>query len=234
MTTRRWVFFTSAVALLCVTGILLQLQGPVEDAAPLHRLETFPVALGGWIRADSVDDDGLAPDLQAEQRLARTFTRGATTLKVYVGCYRKQPPPSELFLPSRGWTTLERRLAVISLDARGAQSLGANLEVLQTEDQRIVLLYWYQIDAQSIAGEHWYRALLLWNRFVHGRAESALVRIASPLARSGDPASAAAAQAEFVRVFYPELMRALARQLYSTPAHNPRRSSRLTCPVAPC
>ena len=167
--------------------------------------------LDGWTDAGPVSDDLLPPDLPARQRLVRGFRRGTTTLSVYVGYYDHLPPPSELVLPTRGWAAVERQVVVIPLDEHAGHSLSVNLEVLQAEGRRTAILYWYQVGTRPIAGAHWYRAVLLWDRLVHGHAESALVRIACPLDRSADPATAVAAQADFVRVFYPELVRVLTR-----------------------
>jgi EpsI family protein len=210
VTVRRRVFFAIALALLGLTGILLQLDRPTPDVADGRRLETFPTVLDGWTDTRPAVDDLLPPDLPARQRLVRAFKREATTLSVYVGYYDRQPPPSELVLPPRGWAALERRVVVIPLDERAGHSLSVNLEVLQTEGRRTTILYWYQVGTRPIAGAHWYRAVLLWNRLVHGRAESALVRIGCALDRSADPATVLATQGEFVRLFYPELIKALA------------------------
>ena len=209
MTARRQIFLAVALALLGITGFLLQMRRAVSDVPLASGFEAFPVVLDGWSEAGVVSDDGLPRDLQSPKSLVRAFRKGTTTLRVSIGYYARRPPSSDLVLPSRGWGTMERRVVIISLDERSGRSLRANLLVLQSGDRRTTILYWYQIGARSIYSDYWYRAVLLWNRVVHGRAESALVRIVSLLDRSVDPAMTLTAQEEFVRAFYPELVRVL-------------------------
>ncbi|MGH7304618.1 MAG: exosortase C-terminal domain/associated protein EpsI [Candidatus Rokuibacteriota bacterium] len=209
MTARRRVFFAVALALLGITGVLLQVRPAVKDVPLAGRLETFPVTLDGWGEARRASDDLALPDLETPERLVRVFRKGSTTLSVSVGYYAQRPAPPALSLPSRGWGTLEQRVVSIPLDDRTGASLRANLLVLQTDDRRTTILYWYQIGSRAVASEHWYRTILFWNRFAHGQTPSAFVRIASTLDRSVDPASLLTTQGEFARALYGELIKVL-------------------------
>ena len=209
MIARRSVFLAAALALLGVTGLLLYAHRAAPDTPLIRQFDTLPGVLDGWSEAASISADVLPTDLRTPRSLVRAYRKGATTLSVSVGYYSMRPPPPELFLPSRGWSSLEQRVVVIPLDERPEHSLTANLLIAQTGDRRTAILYWFQIGPRPFASEHRYRAALLWNRFMHGRAESALVRIVSPLDRSADPATILALQGEFVRLFYPELVKTL-------------------------
>jgi len=76
---------------------------------------------------------------------------------------------------------------------------------------KVAVVYWYQIGQTSLASDHWYRAQLLYNGLVHGRTDGALVRLASLVAKDEDTAAVLARHSEFLREFYPLLLRSLPR-----------------------
>ncbi len=210
VTTRPRIFFASSIALLALTGLLLHVDRTSLDIPLAGRFEVFPVALDGW-EAGPGSADVLPSDLQTPETLVRAFRKGTTTLWVSVGYYSKRAPPPELSLPSRGWGILAQRVVRIPLDERTGSSLRANLLIVQAGDRRTTVLSWYQIGARPFASAHWYRMVLLWNRLAYGRAESALVRIVSPLDSSADPTADLTTLGGFVRAFYGELVKFLPR-----------------------
>ena len=80
---------------------------------------------------------------------------------------------------------------------------------MEADGRSVAILYWYQIGRHSIGSDHGYRARLLFNRLVLGRGDGALIRVASPVPSTQDVTRVVARQMEFVRVFYPELLRSL-------------------------
>jgi EpsI family protein len=156
----------------------------------------------------------FAADAGAQESLLRAYDDGAGQVWVAVGYYPYQaegqrPAAQELLRPGRGWNELTEER--VRLRPAGADPLDANLVVMRTGELRVAVLYWYQIGARSIASDHGYRAFLIYNRLIHRRSEGALVRVGLPVAAAEDPAAAVARAVEFVRGFYPELVRALPR-----------------------
>src|SRR4030095_600177 len=120
-----------------------------------------------------------------------------------------RPATGTLVYPSSGWTDLSSE--AVSIPLPGAPALPATLIVVRRGDQRVVILYWYQLPGGTIGSDHLYRARLMWNRIVHRRDDGALLRVASPLPAGGSPAQVIGQQAEFLRAFLPELSRSLPR-----------------------
>ena len=120
-----------------------------------------------------------------------------------------QGATGDLVYPRRGWTDLSSE--TVSIPRTGASALAANLVQVRRGDQRVVILYWYQLPGGTIGSDHLYRARLIWNRIVHRRADGALVRVAAPVPPDGSPAQVIAQQAEFLEAFLPELSRSLPR-----------------------
>ncbi len=213
---RRAFFFAAALVLLSAAGGSLLLPPGDREVPLVAPFESFPAALKGWTGSNHAPPDALPADPRAPEHLLRTYRNGAQTVWVSVGYYPSQPegrrpPAQELLFPRRGWSTLTERPVRIPLDGRRERSIPANLLVMRTADRRVVTLYWYQIQTRSIASDHWYRAILLYNRLVHRRSDGALVRIAASAPDTVDPAAVVGGLTEFSRVFYPELLKSLPR-----------------------
>jgi EpsI family protein len=210
---RPAVFSAVALLLLGATGLLVLRPPEVRPRSLGMPLELLPATLGDWREAGPAPEDVLAGDPQAAQRIARTYRRGQETVWLSVGYYPLQtrgqrPRTQELLLPGSGWTTLETRDVRLPVGLNGA-GLDARLVLMETRRHRLAIAHWYQLGPRSIAGEHWYRALVAYNRIVHQRAEGTLVRIATPLDEGGDPATATARLAGFAKALHPALLQAV-------------------------
>jgi EpsI family protein len=155
----------------------------------------------------------LPVDPRASAQLLRTYRNGDRTLWISVSYYPLQSeghgPALELLYPNRGWSVLSARTIRIPLREPGAQSIPANLVLIREGGQGLAILYWYQVQGHSIASDHWYRALLVYNRLIHHRGDGAFIRVAAVIPdATGAEATVDQAMA-FIQAFYPEIMRSL-------------------------
>lgn len=211
---RRALFSAVALALLAIAGGLVLMRPDIREIPLVAPFEGFPTTLKGWSASSEVSHEVLAVDPRVPEQLFKTYRNGTKTVWVSVGYYPNQtegrrPPARELLFPGRGWSTLTALPVWIPLHEQRSRSIPASLLVMRTADRQMAILYWYQVQTRSIASDHWYRALLLYNRLVHRRAEGALVRIASPVPDGTDPAAVLAGQTEFIQAFYPALLGSL-------------------------
>ena len=209
---RRAFFFAAALALLSLAGGSLLFPHGEAEIALVAPFESFPATLKGWTGSNHAPQDVLPMDPRVPEHLFRSYHNGPQTVWVSVGYYPSQeegrrPPAQDLLFPSHGWSALTARPVRIPLDE--PRSIPANLLVMRTADRRVVILYWYQIQRRSIASDHWYRAILLFNRLVRRRSDGALVRIAAPVPDRADPGAVVGGLNEFIQAFYPELVRIL-------------------------
>jgi EpsI family protein len=210
---RRTRFFLLAVGLIGATAAVSNLSReggrPPANAALGH----IPTVLPGWSSTDRAPAGIMRSDPSAEAEVVRAYQNGSQTLWVSVGYYAHQdqgrhPAARKLLFPGGGWN-LNEQSTRIALDGKMGGTIPATLVVMESGDRSLAVLYWYQIGRRSVGSDHWYRALLVFNRLVRGRSDAALVRIASPVPNARDVASVVAKQMEFVQVFYPELLRSL-------------------------
>jgi EpsI family protein len=214
---RQPVALAAALGLLVTAGALVRLPAAGGVAPVAGALWSVPVALGAWVETDDPPPGILAPDPGAAARLRRAYRRGARTLWVAVDYYPDQreghrPQSLQLLYPGGGWSDLRAARARVALSGP-AGSLPITRVTLRRGAERLVVAYWYQVGPRASASEHWYRALVLWNRLAGGRPESALVRVASPLDAPEDDADVVGEQDQFIQVFYPELRRGLSGEV---------------------
>lgn len=214
--TRQALFSLVALVLITAGGLGLLVPIRVEDVAPGAPLDLVPTALHGWTASNHVPQEILPADTRAPHPLVRTYRNGADTVWVAVGYYPSQtearrPAARDLLFPAHGWAQLSEQAVAVPLDERGGRSLRANLVIMETRGQRVGILYWYEIQGRSIASDHWSRAALIYSRLVHRRTDGALVRVAVPAPPGAPLETILALEARFLRVFYPELVRALPR-----------------------
>jgi EpsI family protein len=212
VTTRPLVFFAIALILVVTAGALLFLPPDAREVPLAAPFELFPVQLTSWSVSESGPEDLLEIDSSAPRHLFRTYRSGDATVSVSVEYYPSQdegrrPAAQRLLFPRSGWSHLSATPFRIPVDDR--RSIPATQVMMRTPTRRVAILYWYQVGRESISSDHWYRAFLVYHRLFHRRSDGALVRVASAVPDGADPAPVVTRQTEFVRAFYPALLRSL-------------------------
>ena len=202
---------TIATVLLTLCAAILSLPRLVEPREA--HLERIPDVLDPWRATTEAPPSVIPVDPRAHAHLFRTYAKDGRQLWVSVIYYTQQgsnnrPPAQDLLYPARGWT--EDGVTVETLPLDDGRTVKLNLAVTRLATQRYAVLYWYQVGSQSLASDHLYRGLILYNRLIHRRTEGALVRLIMPL-DEGRLAAVRAEMTEFLRLFQPKLIGSLPR-----------------------
>lgn len=205
-----------ALALLAATGVAVAVPSGRAEIPLRASFESVPAVLPGWNATSDVPAEILPPDTRAPSRLVRGYTSPTGPVWVMVEYFPSQDESRraaarEFVFPGAGWSQITERDVTIPLADGAGRPLEANQVVVEAGGRRYAIGYWYQIGPHAVASDHGYRARLLYNRLVRGRSDGALVRIAAPLGSDEDGAAALTRQADFLRVFYPALLRSLPR-----------------------
>jgi EpsI family protein len=213
--TRQARFSVAALVLIGAAAILLAISGRPARAVSPAWLAGFPATIAGWTATDAAPGAILPADSRAARHLSRTYEHGGRPIWVAVDYYPDQgqnqrPAARQLVFPGHGWADLSEQQVRIPLDG-GSGQLPATLVLMRTADRTVAVLYWYQLQDRSVASDHWYRALLIWNRIVHGRGDGALVRVASAVPETSTPSEVLGQLGEFIRAFHADLLAALPR-----------------------
>jgi len=202
-----------AVGLLGAAGAVLAVPRPPELVRQAYP-EALPRVLGTWKAIAEEPPADIPGDTNASAQMRRTYAAGNRRLWVSVLYYARQAgrtrlPAGELLYPHSGWTEQEIRLDGLPVEAGAPMS--ANLLVTRFDRQRYAVVYWYQVGSRNIASDHFYRALVMYNRIVQQRSDAALVRVLMPVDNEGGLAVAREQISQFVRVFQPALAGTLPR-----------------------
>jgi EpsI family protein len=207
--------FLASKAALAVTVLLLAQAAllytvkpeVVPSGVPLAQL---PLRLGHWESTRDFDvDDETREVLKADDLLLRGYRDPSTGREgtLFVAAFRSQsngkaPHSPKNCLPGSGWTQLSSDLELI--DVGQAQPIRVNRYVVQHEDERDLVLYWYQSRERVIASEYTAKFWVMADAIRLHRTDTALVRVVLPIAPSdhADPAAATRAAVSFVQAFF--------------------------------
>jgi EpsI family protein len=130
---------------------------------------------------------------------------GGPSFSVYVAYYDQQTRGKTIHspkncLPGTGWQALASRTADIDTEVG---RVTVNRYLLQKDDERALVLYWYQGRGRVEANEYAVKWHLLLDAALRRRSDEALVRVVVPIANDEGPALELAVQA--ARVLVPAL-----------------------------
>jgi EpsI family protein len=177
-------------------------------------LSTLPPTIGAW---HSVSDDALSLPvrrvLRADDLLARTYeVLPGTQVQLFIAYYRTQRSGERMHsprncLPGSGWEPLSSSL--INADIGGGRVEQLNRYLVQREDKRLLVVYWYQEHNRLIADEYRGKFYLMWDSFRRGARDGALVRVSVELHPGMDQDEATNTILQFIHSATPEITKLL-------------------------
>ena len=184
MTQTRWLL---SCGVLAAAAIYLHLFTHGERVPLRRTLDAFPTSLGAWKAAETVklDDEVLEVLKPSDYLLRRYVDDSGRAIWLYVGYWQTQRKGAEIhspknYLPGGGWEPREAKRLRIDV-GKGDRGLEVNRFVLQKGSDAMMVLYWYQSQGRSVAGELEAKLQLVRNAVFNNRSDGAIVRISSPL-----------------------------------------------------
>ena len=177
-----------AIAALFTVGI--DTQRSLSLRASLA--DVIPVEVAGHYGEDKLISDAEVEAAGVTDYLLRDY--GAFSL--YIGYYNRQLRGKTIHspkncLPGAGWEALASRTVQIGTPS---DTITVNRYLLQREEQRALVLYWYQGRGRIQANEYLVKWDLLRDSALRQRSDEALVRIVVPIQTDEDAAFAIAAE----------------------------------------
>lgn len=187
-----------------------------QERTPLARpLAEFPASINGWnMLEEGVMDKATMEVLRADDVLERTYYHPASNrlATLFVAYFQSQrtgqaPHSPKNCLPGAGWMPSESR--IVSMNVPGlAQPIEVNRYVVAKEQDRSVVLYWYQTRDRVIASEYRARLYTVADAIRYNRTDTALVRVVVPVRGNQVEAAVETAQ-DFAAAFFMTLRRFL-------------------------
>jgi EpsI family protein len=198
------------VSVVCLVAALLVLQSRSQgEAVPLRRgLESFPSPLGRWLgREATLLEADILNILKVDDYLIRRYVDPAgRSLSLYIGYWQTQRKGAQMHspkncLPGSGWEPLEASTIAIPLE--GGRQLTVNRFVVQKDNQRQVVLYWYRAQGHDVASEVAAKMSMVQSAITRNRTDGAVLRVSSLV--EGSVAQTSEQLVEYVRTIYPLL-----------------------------
>jgi EpsI family protein len=198
--------------LACVYGLRVWLDHGTS-AGSVRPLSALPAQIGAW---HAVGDDELSPEvrrvLRADDVLARTYeVLPGTRVQMFVAYYRTQRAGESMHsprncLPGSGWEPIS--ISLIAADLGGRKEK-LNRYLVEKEDKRLLVIYWYQEHNRIIADAYSGKLYLMWDSIRLHRRDGALVRFSVPVNPGMDEEEKTKTILQFIRVAAPEITRVL-------------------------
>ena len=180
---RFWILL---VVLLLSGGVINAWERAGEARVSRQSLKEFPTQVGPWQQQG--DDERFDADteqvLRADDYVSRNYAASGHFASLYIGYYATQRNGATYHsplncLPGAGWVMNEG--GRITIVGAGGASFIANHYVIQKENQRAVVIYWYQGRGRSIASEYWAKIYTVLDSVSRRRSDGALVRVVAPI-----------------------------------------------------
>jgi EpsI family protein len=206
------------VTAVLVTEVALFHGVPTQEFVPTPPpLEQFAVDVGPWRMLRQMSMDSATENLlKADDTLNRQYA-GPGEVDLFVAFFKSQragvtPHSPKVCLPSNGWT--EESSGIISISVPGEPApIPVNRYVVSHEDQRSLVLYWYQSAHRVVANEYLAKFALIFDSLRYRRSDEALIRVIAPIVGNSE-ASGEARAIQFIQTIYQPLK----RQMWVAPA----------------
>jgi len=200
---RWWAALLVLLAAAALEYGLPQVEAPVPHAS----LQSLPMAMAGFTAQDFRIEPRLVAASSVDAYLNRIYRDASgNEVGVYVGYYKNQRAgdsvhsPKNCF-PGAGWQAVSSSKIVLPLQRSGDSEV--NLYIVENEQQRFVVLYWYESHGRIIASEYSAKYFTVRDAILLHRTDSAMVRITVPAA--GDEARARRSAIAFAIQIAPQL-----------------------------
>jgi EpsI family protein len=200
---RLWI----TAATLCGAFTLLHTVSHGEPIVARKALRELPYTLGGWTGEEHPLQERIVQAVSVSDYTNRVYVEpSAPSIELYIGYYASQRAGDTIHspkncLPGAGWDPIRSGYARIEL--AGGQQILVNEYVIQQDEQREMVFYWYQGRGRVIASEYAGKLWMVNDAIFRNRTDGALVRLITPL-NDGEEA-ARTRLVNFTEVLFPYL-----------------------------
>jgi EpsI family protein len=205
--------FTIAAGLLIGTFILLHSVSHGETIVPRQPLHELPYIIGEWSGQEYPLSEKVLHAVSVSDYTNRVYlTPGMAPVQLYVGFYGSQKTGDTIHspkncLPGSGWDPIRAGQTTITL--AGGRQIVVNEYVIQRDQDKQLVLYWYQGRGRVIASEYAAKFWMVTDAVSKNRTDGALVRVITPI--RNNEVVAQASLVSFTQSLFPQLDEILPR-----------------------
>lgn len=200
---RLWI----TVGLLLGSSALLHALSHGEKKIPREPLSELPYSVGVWKGNDIPLSPAIVTALNVTDHTNRAyFDPAGVPVQLYIGYYASQRTGDTIHspkncLPGSGWEPI--RSGYIPIDVQGGRQITVNEYLIQKEQDREMVFYWYQDGGRVIASEYAAKYWMVSDAISRNRTDGALVRVVT--SSNDGEANARSRLIRFTQVLFPRL-----------------------------
>jgi EpsI family protein len=167
--------------LFAATAGILHMAPPVTDAMKPVSVYAVPMTLGTWSGADGVPEEILPADPNEKLSVRRTYRNGDHLAWITVALFVGQDRGSiNKIYPQRSVNRIEPVTFTAALNGSATSPLVLPAVIIHQDSRRLLVAYWHQIGNRVYGDEYRFRFAQMRDMVFARRADSMLVRIATP------------------------------------------------------
>jgi len=178
-----------------------------ETAIARAPLSELPYALGPWTGQEQPLLQPIVAALNVTDYANRVYVDTARVpIQLYVGYYSSQRTGDTIHspkncLPGSGWEPVQS--GRVTIEVRGDRRIVVNEYLIQKDQNKQMVYYWYQSRGRVIASEYDAKFWMITDAISHNRTDGALVRVVTPVI-DGEP-NARVRLTQFTQALFPQL-----------------------------
>jgi EpsI family protein len=179
---RLWV---TAGILVGGSFLLHALTRRDEAIIPRQPVRMLPLTIARWTGREFPFEEQVVGAAGVSDYTNRFyFESGSAPIQLYVGYYASQKNGDRIHspkncLPGSGWDPVKSRYATISIPGRN--NIVVNEYLVQKDQNRQLVFYWYQGRGRITAGEFVAKFWMTIDSITRNRTDGALVRLVTPV-----------------------------------------------------
>jgi EpsI family protein len=187
--------------------LLLNTVSHGETIVPRQPLRSLPYVLGSWTGMEEPIKSDIVQAVGVSDYTSRIYSEPAdVSLSLYVGYYASQRSGDTMHspkncLPGSGWDPI--RSGYLAIPLRSGPQIVVNEYVIQQDQNRALVFYWYQGRGRVIASEYEGKFWMITDAISRNRTDGSLIRLVTSM--SDGEARARARLASFTRLLFPPL-----------------------------
>jgi exosortase D (VPLPA-CTERM-specific) len=178
-------YLCSVVLLIPVAFTSTLIVERAELSPPRAMFVDFPMQLDGWHGTSLTLEKQSIDKLRFDDYVLADYRFGdGQPVNLYSAYYRSQRKGQSAHspqscLPGGGWEISSINSMDLPANSGMARSLHVNRALIQKDDQKQIVLYWFKQRDRILSNEYLVKLYLFWDALSRGRTDGALVRIVS-------------------------------------------------------
>ena len=197
-----------------IAGLALMILAATVSASLPHRVEvtparqdfaTFPLNIGDWKGFRESIESIYLDELKLDDYILANYVDNARPpVNFYVAYYASQRKHQSAHsprtcIPGGGWKITSLTLHTVNDAQLAGAPLRVNRAVIQKEEYRQLVYYWFQQRGRVITNEYMVKWYLFWDALTRNRTDGALVRLTTAIPPGAEIALADEQLANFSR-----------------------------------